>query len=416
MSPHPPFPIFNSPITKEDKVFHVFPRLPKELRLLIWRHTLHRERIITLHLTDPDVEDCAPDTERILRGTPVSKWCKHTGRYITTIEGHQVLSKCLRVCRESRAETLAFYRVQIPCRFVRKPKNAGDLFSFITPEKMFKNNLEGLTAPGTFYFNPEWDFINITCFPDANALIPPFLHNLRSRYDPRGIGLCNLLIKSPYNFHNIGGLEPEKLSQHFRESVEQTFRQLHEVIIHVSTVAGRLNLGMGFGISSDTWFNRSLPISTNIPAFVRLPVDPRNISNDLAKLYMGCRDWRTNLDTHNRLLSRLGILPTEVTTQCKFMLSIDGFASLSEVRSREDAQLWLKEDYEKFWLKRYEQPACDLTVFDGQEYIMDVHPAFGFWLFPLETGVNVTQSSREHDFFDMRACVPQLGLSYMPGV
>jgi hypothetical protein len=95
-------------------------------------------------------------------------------------------------------------------------------------------------------------------------------------------------------------------------------------------------------------------------------------------------------------------------------LSIDGY---QEVCSREDAQAWLKHDYEMWWTRPDLWPPCDRSVFEGQEYIMDVLPAFGFWLFSLEKSVGIAKVTEgwQSDIFDMRTCVPELGVSYMPG-
>jgi hypothetical protein len=407
MSPPHAFPIFNDSMANETTVFHVFPLLPKELRLLVWRHALHRERIIRVHLTHTNLE--YPETG--LPSGPLEQTCKYTGRYLTTIEGHQVLSKHLRICRESREETLAFYRVHIPCRFARVPNKLGDLGFFIETSK----TRQGLTAPGTFYFNPDWDFLHITCWPDANAIIPPFLHDLKTQYDPCGIGLRNLVIGYRAICRSFYDLEPTKLSPDLQACVEQTLRQLDELIVHKTSRFGRVHLGFPSHVSPDTWFNRSVPITTNVPAFSRVAVDPRPISNDLAKQCMGGGDWRNNPQLTN-LLARFGILPAETTTQFKFQLSI-GLVRDDELLSREDAQLWLNQDYEKWWVDRSRWSHGDPTVFDGQEYIMDVRPAFGFWLFPMDTGLEVTEiGGRDQGIFDMRGCVPQLGLSYMPEV
>jgi hypothetical protein len=419
MSSYPPFPIFNSPTANGDAAFYVFPRLPKELRLVVWRHALRRERIIRLHLTDPDFEDAETALQRINPRIPDDQKRGCSGRYNIMIQGHQVLSKCLRVCRESREETLAFYRVHIPCQFARVPKEA-DRFGIFILKETFENRLKDSITPGSFYCNPDWDFLHITCFPDANALIPPFLHDLKTQYDPRSIGLRNLLIADLDStqtgvWENIQDLDPTKLSPPLKDSVEHTLRQLDELIIRTTTKAGRVTLGFFSNISSSTFFNRSVPITTNIPAFDRIAIDPRNISKDLEKTFMGEHgDWRTKFTPFTSLLSRFGILPTKTTTQFKFMLSIDGY---QEVCSREDAQAWLKHDYEMWWTRPDLWPPCDRSVFEGQEYIMDVLPAFGFWLFSLEKSVGIAKVTEgwQSDIFDMRTCVPELGVSYMPG-
>jgi hypothetical protein len=415
MSSGPPFPLFNSSQANGDRTFHPFTRLPKELRLLVWRHALHRERIIRVHLADPDFEDAEIALQMIDSRRADYQQRKCSGHYSITIQGHQVLSKHLLISRESREETLAFYRVHMPCRFAQVPQQENDKFGWFLTRKLLENKLEGLIVPGTFYFNPEWDILHITCFPVADALIAPFVHDLRAKYDPRGVGLLNTLIDDNDQggiCQTVRDLDPAKLSPPLQNSVEQILRQLHELIIQTSTICGRVTLGAFSNICSDTWFNRSAPITTNITSFDRMSPDPRNISNDLAKTFMGeGGDWRAKFIPFTSLLSRFGISTIDCHIQFKLMLSIDAY---TEVWSREDAQLWLKKDYEMWWERPELWPPCEKSAFESQEYIMDVLPAFGFWLFSLEKGKDMPQT-KDVGIFDMRMCVPELGVSYMPG-
>jgi hypothetical protein len=415
MSSRLPFPLFNSALTCGDTAFYPFTRLPKELRLLVWRHALQRERIVRLHLSDPDFEDPEIALQMIDHRRADYRQRKSSGRYNVTIQGNQILSKYLRISRESREETLAFYRIHLPCRFAQMPRQENDKFGWFISRKTLVNELEDLIVPGNFYFNSEWDVLHITCFPVANALIPPFVHDLRTKYDPRGVGLLNTLTddsKQGGICETIRDLNPGKLSPPLQYSVGQTLRNLQELIIQTSTVCGRVSLGLFSNITSDTYFNRSVPITTKIPSFDRMSPDTRNISNDLARTFMGeLGDWRAKFIPFTSLLSRFGLSTSECHTKFKLMLSINSY---TEVWSREDAQLWLKKDCDMWWERPELWPPCDKSAFDGQKYIMDILPAFGFWLFSLERGKDMPQT-KDVGIFDMRACVPELGLSYMPG-
>src|SRR5947207_4121001 len=121
---------------EEESNFLLFPLLPKELRLKIWRHTLQRQRIIQLRL-QARVQQTATQAAEIT-GSAIKN--KH---YCAVVDGCQVLSKLLRVTSESREEALKFYRVHLPCRFTGGPTG------------------EGTTCPGTLHFNPEYDFLRI---------------------------------------------------------------------------------------------------------------------------------------------------------------------------------------------------------------------------------------------------------------
>lgn len=95
-------------------------------------------------------------------------------RYYTILYRSDLLSKLLRVNRESREEALMFFRVHIPCRFSATRK--------------------GRTAHGTLHINPEWDFLHISAeWPAKNTLISTLYH-LKTMHDPRHVGLLNLAV------------------------------------------------------------------------------------------------------------------------------------------------------------------------------------------------------------------------------
>ena len=177
-----PVPIFNTHYSASvDSTFHLFPRLPKELRLQIWHHALHGQRIIRIQLTDPDLED--PDTyeerHRALQpsdfdGSPTVG----SGRYSVRVDNFQSLNKLLYICQESRRETLTYFRAHIPCKFAHG-KN-GDLLT-----DWLHEGPKGVVTPGVLYFNPESDFLKISCFPNGTkAGLPSFLHDLKTALRP----------------------------------------------------------------------------------------------------------------------------------------------------------------------------------------------------------------------------------------
>lgn len=55
--------------------------------------------------------------------------------------------------------------------------------------------------------------------------------------------------------------------------------------------------------------------------------------------------------------------------------------------------------------------------FEAQDHVMDVLPAFGFWLFPLEAMKMMVNESDKSDrcVFDMSMVIPGLGVSVMHG-
>jgi hypothetical protein len=121
MSAGPHLPIFNprAPITTQ--TFHLFPSLPKELRLLIWNHALHRQRTIKIYLSDPWIEDPSTIAQRITAiNTNNDPETQTAGYYTVTTDTRPVHSKFLRVCKESWIGALMFYRAHIPYRLVKE--------------------------------------------------------------------------------------------------------------------------------------------------------------------------------------------------------------------------------------------------------------------------------------------------------
>lgn len=167
------------------------------------------------------------------------------------------------------------------------------------------------------------------------------------------------------------------------------------------------------------WFNRLFPIATHIPAFEHLTRDPRPISQDLKYHYIGVYTFNNPKHAYHRfmtLLSRFFIVPSEITTQVQLMLANDILND--DIHDRDDAQAALKKDYERWfadplgWLKRAEK-----AKFEARDYVMDVLPAFGFWLSPLEAMKLMVNESDKSDrrVFDMSMVIPELGVSVMHG-
>jgi len=70
---------------------------------------------------------------------------------------------------------LAFYRVHIPCKFVKLPQQ--------------RMPYEKITISDTLYFNPEYDFLKIRSEYFIQDTLIDFLYRLKTVFDPRHIGL-----------------------------------------------------------------------------------------------------------------------------------------------------------------------------------------------------------------------------------
>jgi len=271
MSSQPHLQIFrgSQPAGDEESNFSHFGLLPKEIRLKIWRHSLQRQRIIKIHLKPQTNHTGNQEAEST--GSASNK-----ERYCAVVKGYQLLSKLFRVSGEAREVALKFYRVQLPCMLTRGAWG------------------QETTKPGTFYFNPEYDFLQISPKSPAKDTLVDFIYHLKTTYDPRGIGLLNVAFTlNGLNAHDLYELQPSDIELKVKIGFIETLTQLREVFFVCVERAGRQILGPMSGIpTSETLYNRSLPINANSPAFERLQQDPRAIAQDLKSVFSGTSDPR----------------------------------------------------------------------------------------------------------------------------
>jgi hypothetical protein len=93
--------------------FTQFSSLPAEIRVSIWTWTLRHQRIIKIYLRS-HISYCANRTKHGIQ-FPLLELGDNDPPYHPVVEGHQLLSKLLRVNAESREAVLSFYRVHLPC-------------------------------------------------------------------------------------------------------------------------------------------------------------------------------------------------------------------------------------------------------------------------------------------------------------
>ncbi|PYI09231.1 hypothetical protein BO78DRAFT_363397 [Aspergillus sclerotiicarbonarius CBS 121057] len=369
MSHQPQLQIYNcirAPQT--DISFHLFPSLPTELRLQIWRYAMQRSRLIRVRLYQAD------------QGA--------TEKYRVVVNGRSALSKFLHVNHESRKAALGFYRVHIPCEF-----------------RMHSHTTTPMPR-GTFYFNPEYDILGIYPRPPVRDTLLEFLHRLKHTHDPRRVGLLNLAMdENDLGANDLYALEPadDSISPPVRRSFTETLMQLREVFFVEVPQAGRQIVGWSSGLfTNDTIFNRSFPIMAMSSTFDRLPRDPREISDDLKHVLVGTSDPRVTVGRWGRLLRRWSVFPSPHVTY-RLLLAFTPTGD-DKVHNRESAERWLwKED--RIWKgEPYEEegkPTTSLGEFirknksrwpvgakhekyRNEDLENAVKPAFGFWLFPLE--------------------------------
>ncbi|XXH05570.1 hypothetical protein Hte_012002 [Hypoxylon texense] len=244
--------------------FTLFLDLPIELRRIIWRLAVERQRIIFVRLENPWSFDS------VLAKQGETRPKTHEKTYDVIVEGFQTINKLFRVSRESREAAMAFYRAHIPCWF------------FPTTGK-FKN--------GILYFNPEHDFLHLaneSCIPNSYV---DFLYDLKTTYDPCTIGLLNLAIKCRGLVHPDGlcHITTDNVSPEVRSSFIETLAQLCEVFLVQIQKSGRYascryEYSPPYLRGSRIDPNLSIPVKATTPNFDRLPVDPRLIGGDLCQV------------------------------------------------------------------------------------------------------------------------------------
>ncbi len=345
---------------ENDRTFHLFTRLIPELRLAIWRFAFQRHRIVRVCLQTDDIEK--------VDGEPVWKWSTYHSTppdepYGVVVAGHRLMNKFLRVCRESRAEVLSFYRVHIPCRFTTKS---------------FPVNDYSKASQGTLYFNPEHDVLHLSSrfAPPTNSAMffIDFIARLKLFYDPKHIGLLHLAFEQ----NDVAPLHTKpKYRLETRSPVppafSETIQQLQNIYFMTIQRFGRINPGLISGADTqDFYMTRSFPIMLPTPNFELLGPDPRPIEEDLRRMNMD--DLREPFFcSWQALLRNLGVQPSNET-----VYSYLAAFSSSLVEDEATAKKYLQNE-DKHWR--------DPTKLKGgipepEDLDNVARPALGLWLFP----------------------------------
>ncbi|CAJ2500576.1 Uu.00g034290.m01.CDS01 [Anthostomella pinea] len=364
-----------NPTHKEPVTFPQFSRLPKELRIAIWKLSLQRQRLVKVKLE----EYTARRQERMSpspRGPPPSK--DHT----------------YRVTRAQQA-ALEFYRVRVPA--------------------VMEGNGEKRSG-GVFRFNPGYDILHIQLSSGWHQFVA-FLAELKTWYDPRGVGLLNFALD------HDGAAELKALqlagtrNVTAREAFVCTVAGLKEVFYLCVVDLSPDNQG---SMSGDPAMNRrrrlQCPIMPDAPAFERMGSDPRPIPNNLLRrVSVGEFDPRGMIFRWQKLRWTCGI-PGPDTRQYRLLVSAER-PGVSRIASRKGVAPWLRDEYTE-WVE---------SIFSK---VTHVKQAVGFWLFPVEPLGRLPHPSMEFDMqrrgpgtprgwkpkrvVDFTAHWPELGLASLP--
>lgn len=403
--------------TSQERTFHLFPSLPKELRLDIWEEAVPRERLIRVYLSLlKEREDKLPP--RYLKknhlGNPISG-----PRYKAVAEGHQINSKFLCVNKEAREVALAFYRVHMP-------------FSLRAPGT---NRAEEST---TLYLSPEHDVLHIEADAPVKETLIDFFWDMKA-YDPKGVGLAKIAIDlEGLCAHDLQYLRTSDLLLiRQRNILVETLSQLREVwFVYVESGRSRPALISGQGIchvpdpDSHTGRGRSsinkglttspgiVPIAGNISTFERVGSDPRKTAEtELSRLYMGKIDPREVVWRWRRLLRNWAI--RHQPEQVKYRLLVG-----QRPVSRQKTWLVRSIDHTKDFISVKDAECGGGELQSAAEYVgkEEEHRgktvAVGHWMFPVEALGEIGEGDSLLDvdfrpcrFLDMRNHWPELLLS-----
>lgn len=314
--------------------FSRFPSLPSEIRLLVWEQFLSRPRIVRARLKYDG------DWQRGASGSPAAEEEGNrtsTAPYYLRLNRRYPPSVLMRVSSEAREAALRFYR--LPLRRGLVPGRAG-------PPVMI---------------NPEHDFLHISfnlgddgdrVEQSAVQYLPNLLLDLKA-WDPQRVGLLNLAVderalEEMQRLHDDDLGEPPEGPA--RDALVSTLSQLREVfwVCLSSSQGARAVMGAFSGIpGEDKWrFNRSYPIKPTwaVGGFERLRADPRQIGEDLRRVYAGQRDARGAARRWAEIMDKWGAEPAEKRkeTECRYLLaSVRPFYEES-IKGRETARQWLE--------------------------------------------------------------------------
>ncbi|SPJ74102.1 uncharacterized protein FTOL_03832 [Fusarium torulosum] len=357
--------------TNQLSSFTLFSKLPYEIRIAIWKSSLHVQRIIKIHV-HWYMQYVA---NRAYNGLPVPPMerGKDDPAYYPVVQGYQVLSKLLRVTRESREAALAFYRVQVPC-WLTHGLSKSDLW-----------------VPGELYYNPEYDFLHLQ---QNNVDIIEFMCKLKNIYDPRRIGLRNLALCGSLLGGRAQGLhtiDPSTISPESLRTFQQIINGLEEVWFVSIQRVGRQLIGYETGWPSiyKTFFERSVPITAMPPRFDRVGPDPRAIGNDLSHLHLLNPTYLYN--SWRRVIERFEIEPSGIQHQFLFTFG----PSRDQIYNSRDASNWLQKE-DDIWTGKHKgdgpfsslnltkTPASETPAFKDENLELAVRPVIGFWIFPVD--------------------------------
>lgn len=379
----------------EDVLFAQFTKLPKELRLRIWEHSLQQHRLLEVKVEPPSSSGNSNAPPHSTTNT-LNKFI--SGRnYTAIVQGSRLYSKLFRVTREARKAALHFYRVHIQCYLG-------------TSEEETERTIKTL-----LYFNPEYDFVHLSA-DCRGQTFADFFYDLKA-YDPKDVGLLNLALDQN-GMTDLSFMENVSEAP-ARAAFVDSLSRLQQIIWVAESHAGRRIMGplqdfRGVGVQ----FNHSMPIKGNAPSFNLLRHDPRPVGLELRYVVTASSDPRQMRVAWQQLLEKWDIRQAQPTRQ-RVLFAYKPVAHEEQIYDVETANKFLEKE-EESWLGAQQQWHRIVMKFEErvpvespEELAKAVRPAIGFWLFPAEAlGDPEGDISGSKKVFDMRGYWPELALSH----
>lgn len=382
---------------KQDLLFPQFPKLPPELRHMIWQQCLRRNRLLDVHLGTLYKEYDGSTTLNRFAETSAFE----NRNYAVNIEVPGQTKVIFRVSRESRLAAFDFYRVRLPYYSYRLSCYPSE----ITREK-----------PAVFFFNPEYDLLNIKLANDGGAgaeNLARFLQHLRA-YDPQNIGLVNWAVNSSCIgsiHHYVKQLHsPAKtiLLDHLSRIREVTFvGEFNRRVIGPRECFHEREIGVRF--------NHSMPIKPRAVLFDPPKSDHRAVASDLELVFTSHGDPRHMFAKWQELSTKWPTPPTKPARQ-RLLMANNVFydETLWDPKRAEDFLIreekeWIRAQHEHWKIVRW-CTGKNPPIEGPEELAKAVRPAIGFWIFPLEVLGDIQQSYPEKQTFTLSSHWPELAL------
>ncbi|VUC32443.1 unnamed protein product [Clonostachys rosea] len=362
--------------------FHLFPRLPVEVRLKIWENALSaRRRLLTVRLAPSDLS-------------------KASASYTTSVVEKPRISPLWSICQESRQAAHEFFRL---------PVHIGkDL---------------------TLWVNPENDHVFITDFQIETHVLVHFINDLKTS-DPQSIGLLHIALDSlcTRTLKCLRALSPyhtEKISQEAISTFKEWIISLQSIwFIHLLSDDSRLGFGVISGTKNYTimGLNRSMPIFPRTVEFKLFECDLRPIQPSLEGQTVW-RDPKCAVQAWVEMEKKLGCHSQESgkkepIRQISHILAMGGKSDYHhsvpcDVICRKMMDDLLQRDQEDLHQLFIDGPGQFLpreAWEETEERKKNLLSAAGFWIFPLGTFDTLNEELAGKAYQDLSGQQPGLGL------